>query len=215
MDSVIKRHVARALAGVRQAFRAVIGRSSSANGVQYVSLDGLAGEQLRDNEQFQEYGFTSNPLPGTMAVVLPLGGKTSHGIVIATEHATYRLVGLAPGEVALYTDEGAKIVMKRGRVIETDCDVFRVNCKAYEVNATEGSTFNTPTLTASDEAVVNGMVTGKGGLALSNDAGGDGPVAQIAGSVQASGEGTFNGVRVSKHKHPGDSGGTTDEPIPG
>lgn len=214
-DNLIKRHIARAMATVRQAFRMVIGRSNSTNSIQFVSGDGVAGERLRDNEIFQHYGFTSNPLPGTMAIVMPIGGKTSHGVVIATEHATYRLVGLKPGELALYTDEGAKTVFKRGRIIETDCDVFRVNCKEFEVNASEQSTFNTPTLTASEEAIVEGQLTGRGGLALSGSAGEGGVTASIDGGVEATGEGIFNGVKTSTHKHPGDSGGTTDSPIAG
>lgn len=213
MQRMIRQQIDRAMTQVRQAFRGVISRASSAQGIQYVSLNGLDSEQLRDNEQFQEYGLTSNPPAGTMAVVIPVNGKTSHGIIIATEHATYRLVGLKPGEVALYTDEGAKIVLKRGRIIEVDCDVYRVNCLEYEVNAVSKADFNTPTLTASEEAVVNGKVTGKGGLALSGGAGG-GPAAVIEGSVEASGDGVFNGVSSTEHRHV-ETGGTTDAPIPG
>lgn len=214
MHRAIQQQIGRAMAAVRQAFRGVVGRVDSAGPVQLVSLSGLAGEDLRDQEQFQEYGYTSNPPSGTMGVLVPLGGKTSHSIIIATEHGQYRLTSLKPGEVALYTDEGSKIVLKRGRVIETDCDDYIVNCKTFTVNADDESTFNTPTLTASDEAVVNGLVTGRGGLALSNESGSDGPVAQIAGDVEATGDGRFNGVSTVHHKHPGDSGGTTDEPIP-
>ncbi|WP_145507594.1 phage baseplate assembly protein V, partial [Yersinia hibernica] len=97
-----------ALNRIRKAFRAALTRVNSTGQVQTVQARGLAGEQIQDNELFQHYGFTSNPLPGTMAVILPLGGKTSHGVIIATENAAYRLTGLKSGEVALYTDEGAK-----------------------------------------------------------------------------------------------------------
>nr|WP_315384284.1 phage baseplate assembly protein V [Microvirgula aerodenitrificans] len=158
--------IQRAMSGVRQAFRGVLTRADSASATQLVQADGLAGERLQDNELFQHYGFTSNPLPGTMAVVLPIGGRTSHGIVIATEHGSYRLKALEAGEVALYTDEGAKIVLKRGRVIETECDVFRVNCKQWEVNASDKADFNTPMLTASAQLTAQGQFSGNGGMAL-------------------------------------------------
>lgn len=210
MHDMVKGQIARAMASVRQAFRGVIDRANSSSGIQTVSLGGLADEQLRDNEQFQEYGFTSNPLPGTMAVILPLNGKTSHGIIIATEHGTYRLKELAPGEVALYTDEGSKIVLKRGRVIQADCDVFRVNCKQYEVNAEESSAFNTPTLTASAEVISKGHLTGEGGLAISGGTG-----ATVDGSLLTTGDVVAGGISVIGHKHPGDSGGTTGASIPG
>lgn len=133
----IDKRIGRALGQIRQAFRAVIARVNSSPSVQLLSGQGVAGEQLRDNELFQHYGFTSCPPSGTMAIALPLGGKTSHGVIIATEHATYRLVGLQEGELAIYTDEGTKLVMKRGRVIETDCDEYRLTCKTFTVNATE------------------------------------------------------------------------------
>lgn len=118
----IDRRVRAALGNIRLAFRGVITLVKAAGAVQLVQMDALAGEQLQDNELMQHYGFTSNPLPGTMAIVLPIGGRTAHGIIVATEHGSYRIKNLAPGEVALYTDEdqaGAdhRIILKRGKEI--------------------------------------------------------------------------------------------------
>ncbi|MEE9928969.1 MAG: phage baseplate assembly protein V [Microvirgula aerodenitrificans] len=199
--------IQRAMSGVRQAFRGVLTRADSASATQLVQADGLAGERLQDNELFQHYGFTSNPLPGTMAVVLPIGGRTSHGIVIATEHGSYRLKALEAGEVALYTDEGAKIVLKRGRVIETECDVFRVNCKQWEVNASDKADFNTPMLTASAQLTAQGQFSGNGGMALQ---GGSGAV--ITGGLTATADVVAGGKSLMSHTHPGDSGGVTGAP---
>ena len=200
MIADVDKRIRRAMAGVRQAFRGVLTRVGSSTAVQLVQADGLAGEQLQDNELFQHYGFTSNPLPGTMAVILPVGGRTSHGIVIATEHGSYRLKALAPGEVALYTDEGAKIVLKRGRVIETECDVYRVNCKSWEVNASDKADFNTPMLTASEQVTAQGQFSGNGGAA-------------ITGGLTATGDVVAGGKSMMHHTHIGDSGGVTGEPI--
>lgn len=209
MWSDVDKRIRRAMAGVRQGFRGVLTRTRSTGSVQLVQGDGVAGEQLQDNELFQHYGFTSHPLPGTMAVILPVGGKTSHGIVIATEHGSYRLKALAPGEVALYTDEGARIVMKRGRLIETDCDVFKVNCKTWEVNASDKADFNTPMLTASAQVTAQGQVNGNGGLAIQ---GGDGAsfagnVRQSGGSYSTDGDVVASGKSFLLHHHPGDTGG--------
>lgn len=203
----VDQRIQRAMSGVRQAFRGVLTRADSASATQLVQADGLAGERLQDNELFQHYGFTSNPLPGTMAVVLPIGGRTSHGIVIATEHGSYRLKALEAGEVALYTDEGAKIVLKRGRVIETECDVFRVNCKQWEVNASDKADFNTPMLTASAQLTVQGQFSGNGGMALQ---GGSGAV--ITGGLTATADVVAGGKSLMSHTHPGDSGGVTGAP---
>lgn len=147
-----------ALNRVRRAFRAVLKRTDSSGKIQTVQAGALAGEKLQDNELFQHYGFTSCPLPGTMAIVLPLNGSTSHGVIIATEHGTYRLKNLKPGEVAIYTDEGASIIMKRGKIIEVNCDEYIVNTKkynvkaeAYSVSATQEASFETPLLSASND----------------------------------------------------------------
>ncbi|GHD63881.1 phage baseplate assembly protein V [Jeongeupia chitinilytica] len=203
----VDKRIRRAMAGVRQAFRGVITRVNSGPAVQLAQVDGLAGERLQDNEVFQHYGLTSNPPPGSMAVILPVGGKTSHGIVIATEHGSYRLQSLKPGEVALYTDEGAKIVMKRGRLIETDCDVFKVNCKSWEVNASDKADFNTPMLTASQQVTAGAQINGNGGMAIKGGSG-----AHVEGGLTTTQDVVAGGTSLMHHTHRGDSGGVTGPP---
>lgn len=103
----------------------------------------LLGDETRDNvERLAEYGFTSVPLPGAKAVAVFVGGDRGHGIIIATGHARYRLTGLEGGEVALYTDEGDKIVLKRGKLIEivTDTLVVKAATKVrFETPLVEGT----------------------------------------------------------------------------
>ncbi|EKN5087384.1 phage baseplate assembly protein V, partial [Yersinia enterocolitica] len=157
----------------------------------------------QDNELFQHYGFTSNPLPGTMAVILPLGGATSHGIVIATEHGSYRLKGLKSGEVALYTDEGAKIVLKRGRIIDVECDTYRVKCKNYEVDAEEEAYFNTPMVTASQQVTAEAKITGNGGMAIKGGTGAafEGNIGQTGGNYTTDGDVQAGNISLTGHHH--------------
>ncbi|EOI6423970.1 phage baseplate assembly protein V [Yersinia enterocolitica] len=192
-----------ALNRIRKAFRAVLTRVNSDGQAQTVQARGLAGEQLQDNELFQHYGFTSNPLPGTMAVILPLGGATSHGIVIATEHGSYRLKGLKSGEVALYTDEGAKIVLKRGRIIDVECDTYRVTCKNYEVNAEKKADFNTPMVTASEQVTAQNKITGNGGIAIKGGTGAtfEGNINQTGGNYETDGDVKAGFISLLKHHH--------------
>ena len=192
------------MSGVRQAFRGVVASIKSGPAVQLVQADALEGENLLDLELFQDYGFTSNPPPGTMTVVLPLGGKTSHGIVVATEHGDYRLKALKSGEVALYTDEGARIVLKRGRLIEVDCDTYKINCKDYQVNASGGAKFETPMVTASAQVTAQGQINGNGGMAVQ---GGNG--AAINGTLRATGDVTAGAISMQQHHHIDSVGGTT------
>lgn len=79
----------------------------------------LLDEETREAvERFQQYGFTSVPQKGAEAVVLFVGGRRDHGLVLAVDDRRYRLKGLEGGEVALYTDEGDSIVLRRGGTVE-------------------------------------------------------------------------------------------------
>ena len=75
----------------------------------------LLDKQVRSRlEVLQNYGFASRPLAGAEATVMFVGGNRHHGLVIATDDKRYRLRGMADGEVALYTDEGDVVHIKRG-----------------------------------------------------------------------------------------------------
>jgi phage baseplate assembly protein V len=158
----IDARIRRALAGIRQTFRGVIRLVKAAGAVQLVQVDGLAGEMLQDAELFQHYGFTSNPLPGTMAVIVPVGGKTSHGIVVATEHGTYRKKNLVSGEVALYTDEGDYVLLSRGRIIKVVAGAqLEVTAPLVTIKASTKVRMETPLLEVTGEIKDRCDSTGK------------------------------------------------------
>jgi len=96
----------------------------------------LLKREVRDGiERFQNYGYTSKPHPGAEGVFVFVGGNRDHGLCIAVDDRRYRLTGLADGEVAIYTDEGDKIHLKRGNVIEITTETFRVNAATkVEIN---------------------------------------------------------------------------------
>lgn len=108
--------------------------------LQGVQVELLAGE-VRDNaERMQDYGFTSHPHPGAEGVGLAVGGSRDHVLVLAVGDRRYRLRGLAQGEVAMYSDEGDSVILRRGNVIE--------------VNAATKVVMNTPVLELPDGDVV-------------------------------------------------------------
>ncbi|MBC3252866.1 phage baseplate assembly protein V [Serratia fonticola] len=187
---MIDERIGRFLSRVRQAFRGKVALVNTAGGIQTTQVNGLAGEDLPGVELFQHYGFTSAPPAGTTAVVIPIGGKTTHGIIVATEHGSYRLQGLENGEVALYTDEGASIVLKRGKIIEVTCDTYHVTCKSFNVDASEGATFTTPNLEASEQVTATGTINGNGGMAIKGGDGAsfEGNVTQKSGSFTSAGK---------------------------
>lgn len=103
--------------------RALVTLVTDSGKLQVVQLTIQAGETRGGAERFQEYGLTSVPLEGAEAVVLSVGGRRDHLLVVAVDDRRYRLTDLAAGEVALYTDEGAKVHLKRGRIVVEDSEI--------------------------------------------------------------------------------------------
>jgi phage gp45-like len=75
---------------------------------------GRPGESFAEREAVEHYGFTSRPLPGAEVVLIADGNNI---VMIASDDRRYR-IAVEAGEVALYTDEGDKVHLKRGREIE-------------------------------------------------------------------------------------------------
>lgn len=219
MINEIRKLIDRRLAGLRLAYRGVITLVNAAGAVQLVQGEGLSGENGQDDELFQHYGYTSNPPPGTMKIVLPIGGKTSHSIIIATEHGDYRLQGLKSGEVAIYTDEGDRIVLKRGRLIEVTTETLRINTLVMEVNADTKIDFNTPMVTCSQQATVQQRINGNGGMAINNTNGSGatatitGNISQTAGGITTDHDVVAQGISLHGHSHGDPQGGTVGTPI--
>jgi phage baseplate assembly protein V len=146
----IDRRIKSALNTIRRPFRARLTATNTAPGVALLQADGLSGEQVQAAELAQHYGLTSVPPVGSQCVVLPLGGKSAHSVIIATENSSYRVKALASGEVAIYTAEGDSIVLKNGHLIE-------VTTQTLKINATTKVEINSPSVVVNDGDVqVNG-----------------------------------------------------------
>ncbi|GAB1617167.1 phage baseplate assembly protein V [Pseudomonas sp. NGC7] len=118
--------------------RGVVVLANSARKLQALQLRITAGEVKDDVEHLEPYGLTSCPLPGAEALVGFISDR-SHGVVIMVSDRRFRLQGLQPGEVALYTDQGDSLVFRRGRVIEVDTMTLKVK-------AGESVDFDTPVI---------------------------------------------------------------------
>lgn len=91
--------------------RGVLRGVNDANGRQQLQVELLKNEVRDDVEHMQNYGFTSHPLGGDVAVVF-IGGNREQGIVLAVDDRRYR-ISLEAGEVAMYDDQGNKIELLR------------------------------------------------------------------------------------------------------
>lgn len=159
----IDKRINRAMASVRQAFRGAMSMVNTAPNVALVQVSGMAGETVQDNELFQHFGFSSNPPAGSAVIVLPLGGKTSQAVIIASEHGQYRLKNLAAGEVVIYNKQGDKVYIKQDGTIEvTASSTVLVNSPVVDVTASSKVIVHSPLVEVPD-----GDVTA-GGISLKN-----------------------------------------------
>ncbi|RON87435.1 hypothetical protein BK635_05350 [Pseudomonas chlororaphis] len=129
--------------------RGTVVLANSANKLQSLQMRLTAGEVNDDMEHFEPYGFTSNPLAGAEGIATFLGGDRSHAIVLVVADRRFRLKALAPGEVAIYTDEGDKIHFKRGRIID-------IETATLNIRASSAVHIDTPTLTQTGKIVSQG-----------------------------------------------------------
>lgn len=98
--------------------RAVVNLVDDSTTLQALQLGVLTEETREGVERVQNYGFTSVPLAGAEAVVLFVGGRREHGLAVAVDDRRHRLTGLAAGEVAVYSESGASVVLKANGDVE-------------------------------------------------------------------------------------------------
>lgn len=174
----------RLLGPLKRRIMLMIGRSVVALVDDSLKMQGLQitllADEVRDGaERFQNYGFTSHPHPGAEAIAACVAGNRDHVVVLAVDDRRFRLKSLAQGEVALYTDEGDKVVLKRGGVIE--------------VNASTKVHLITPLVECTGDLQVDGDVHVDGNVVV------DGQVTapQVHGTVNV----TFGGKSGIAHVH--------------
>lgn len=98
--------------------RAVIRAVNNTPNIQELQLAVMAGESIDRVQSMQHFGFTSNPPVGSEGIVVALGGSRENCIVIATENRKVRFKNTAPGESAIYTDDGTYIHLKKAGQVE-------------------------------------------------------------------------------------------------
>lgn len=146
--NAIKAAVQRALSGVRSAFMGQLGRVKLVSPIQLASVDGLADETLPDLAVMQQFGLTSSPPNGSHCIVVPLGGRSSASVIVATEHAAYRLKLTDQGEVAIYNQDQDHVWIKRGGHIS--------------VKASVNVEIDSPSTTTTGDMVVGGNLAATG-----------------------------------------------------
>lgn len=167
--------------------RCTVALSNAAGKMQLLQIRLLAGEVKSGLEHMEPYGFTCNPLPGAEGIAIFPGGDRSVGYVIVTTDRRYRIKGLQPGELAIYSHEGTSIKFKNGRIIDIECDEYNIKAKKFTVTA-EQQTLTATTLT------INAANTDASGKMSAQDI-------------------VLAGTSIATHKHEEHDGPSTSPPI--
>jgi len=141
--------------------RAVVLLVNDGTSLQGLQVSLLADEVRDDVEHFQPYGFTSVPHPGAEAIAASVAGSRDHVVVVVVDDRRYRLRGLAQGEVAIYTDEGDQVVIRRGGTIEVTA-ATKVLITAPQVQCT-GNLQVDGNITSGANITAQGNVADQGG----------------------------------------------------
>lgn len=189
----VNKQINKALVAVRLPFRARLTKLQTKTPLQLVQGEGLSQEQLQSVELLQQFGFTSGVPTDSQLIVLPIGGKTVHSVIIATENTAFR-VHVEHGETAIYNQWGAKVVLKKEKIVEIDCEQL-------QIKATKGITMQTEafSLTASEAKMKTKLYV-------------EGDVI-VSGKLQSDGDQVAAGISLSQHTHGGvESGGSNTQP---
>ena len=107
--------------------RGVITLMNSSTKLQSVQMHFLDDAVKDGLEYFEPYGFTATaPSNNREGLALFFDGDRGHGVVICIANRQYRLRGLQPGEVALYDDQGQKIVLSKTGIHVTSPQSIRL-----------------------------------------------------------------------------------------
>lgn len=113
------------------------------------------------------------------------------------------------------TIEGKEVVFNRQDGSITVPNAVTINCTTATVNASSGITLDTPKTDVTGVLNVAGLITGKGGLAVSGGGGAAVTVTgnmKLQGQIEASSDVTAGGISLMKHKHQEQGDGAPTSP---
>lgn len=211
ITDMIDARIAKFMRALRLPYRARLSALNGDPALQMAQGKGLAGEAVQAVEVLQQFGFSSGIPADSQLIVLPLAGRSSASVVIATEHGAYRLK-VGPGEARMYSQEGAYIHIKQGRVIEVVCDDFLLDVKNQAIiKAGAGVVLDTPQTTVTG----NMTATGEKGdtVEMTANVKVKGDITQD-GNMTSTGDHKAGGISLTEHTHTGvqPGGGNTGQP---
>ncbi|EHU1483098.1 phage baseplate assembly protein [Acinetobacter baumannii] len=134
MMKAVAAQINKAMKQIRQPLFALVARGGS----KVLQLKGFADETLQEVELFQQVGFNSHIPEGARVVVIPLHGKTSRSIVVATTGGAV-VVNVDEGETVVYDQFGHSLLLKEDGTHITAGDLF---IDDGDLHVTKGQVFD-------------------------------------------------------------------------
>lgn len=116
--------------------RAVVRLVASNGFTQILQAEISAGEVKNDLDHLEAYGMAAAPLPGSVALCLFVGGERDNGAAILVHDQRHRPRTLAPGDVALFTDQddpAAAAEDARHRIQLTRDGTLVIRCRRLDI----------------------------------------------------------------------------------
>lgn len=154
--------------------RGVLAATDDEPGMQLGQISLLHEEGKVAIERFQNYGFSSNPPAESECAVIFVGGGRDHGIIVATDDRQSRFTGLGAGEVAIYTNEGDSVVLKRGGIVEITTKHLIVNAEETLTIKTEKLEIEAPEIAIKGDIELDGDLNATGSINAPNGSVGGG-----------------------------------------
>jgi phage baseplate assembly protein V len=189
----VRQLIDRAVGSVRQALRGRLQRAKAGKQVILVQAEGLAGESFNDAEYFQHPGLRSVPVAGMQTIVLPLGGRSANGVVVAVSNGNLFVADLQPGEIAVFNETdgvASSIILRNGKIID-------IKCATLNIEATDAVNVTAPTVqvnTTSTRIAASTVDVDADTTAISGDA-------TVGGTLTAGEDVTGGGKSLKSHVH--------------
>lgn len=119
MIEAVQRQIQKGLGQIRQTFLGIVARGGS----KMLQFTGFADEVMDEVELIQHVGFSSFVPKDARVVVIPLQGKTSKSVVIATSGGAI-VVDVLEGETCIYDQFGHAIWLKEDGAHVKGGDLF-------------------------------------------------------------------------------------------
>lgn len=138
--------------------RGVILAIKDSGNMQTAQASFLSAEVRDGMERFQQFGFTSVPVPGAEAIAVFVGGQRDHGVIISVDDRRFRVKSLGPGQTAIYDAFGSVIKLDSAGKVSVEANLVELGKGTLE-KVLNGETFQTWAATHTHNSSVPGAPT--------------------------------------------------------